>query len=145
MTHGSFIDDIDKMRDFYTLDKDAFLEIYSYLTEAEYEATAKDAEILAHDVKYSIYYKKAYESYWWERHDKCEAEGDEDPDYTATMLCDETADAEAVVGYYIIYHEQAPLSEWLANTDHIAPGDYTAQDLEVLRILTRLHGLGEIF
>ena len=36
-----FIDDKEKMRDFVELSKDNFLKLYSYLTEAEYEATKK--------------------------------------------------------------------------------------------------------
>lgn len=37
----NFINDKDKMRDFVKLTKDEFLASYSYLTEAEYEATHK--------------------------------------------------------------------------------------------------------
>lgn len=39
----SFIDDEDKMRDFRELTKAEFLESYSYITEAEYEMTEKEA------------------------------------------------------------------------------------------------------
>ena len=35
----SFIDDKEKMLDFFTLTKEEFLEFYSYITEEEYEAT----------------------------------------------------------------------------------------------------------
>ena len=41
-TNLSFTDDIDKMRDFDSLSKDEFLSSYSYLTEEEYDATAKE-------------------------------------------------------------------------------------------------------
>jgi hypothetical protein len=34
-----FTDDEEKMRDFFTLDKKRFLEMYSYLTEEEYILT----------------------------------------------------------------------------------------------------------
>ena len=37
----NFIDDEEKMRDFYELTKDEFLASYSYLTEEEYDNTAK--------------------------------------------------------------------------------------------------------
>lgn len=37
----NFIDDEEKMRDFYRLSKDDFLSSYSYLTEQEYEQTKK--------------------------------------------------------------------------------------------------------
>jgi hypothetical protein len=35
----AFADDEDKMRDFYKMPKDEFLAFYSYLTEADYDAT----------------------------------------------------------------------------------------------------------
>lgn len=40
--YGSFIDDQEKMIDFFTITKEEFLNFYSYLTEKEYEATARD-------------------------------------------------------------------------------------------------------
>ena len=36
-----FIDDIEKMKDFYTLSKEEFLKSYSYLKEEDYNATMK--------------------------------------------------------------------------------------------------------
>jgi len=39
---NSFIDDEDKYVDFLTLNKDAFLKSYSYLTENEYNASVLD-------------------------------------------------------------------------------------------------------
>ena len=41
----SFIDDEEKMRDFRELTKEEFLESYSYITEAEYEMTAREYSI----------------------------------------------------------------------------------------------------
>ena len=38
----SFIDDADKLRDFFQLSKDEFLASYSYLTEEDYEATREE-------------------------------------------------------------------------------------------------------
>ena len=38
----SFADDAEKMIDFNTLTKEEFLQSYSYLTEAEYEATFRE-------------------------------------------------------------------------------------------------------
>jgi hypothetical protein len=38
----SFIDDQEKMVDFFKLTKEEFLNFYSYLTEEEYEATKQD-------------------------------------------------------------------------------------------------------
>ncbi len=43
----SFIDDKEKMADFWMLNKDEFLQSYSYLTEEEYDATAAEAHKLA--------------------------------------------------------------------------------------------------
>lgn len=37
---ANFIDDAEKMRDFYDLSKEEFLASYSYLTEEEYDNTA---------------------------------------------------------------------------------------------------------
>ncbi len=37
----NFIDDTEKMRDFYILSKEEFLFSYSYLTEEEYDNTAE--------------------------------------------------------------------------------------------------------
>lgn len=41
----SFSDDEDKMRDFWNLSKENFLKSYSYLTEEEYDATAKEFKL----------------------------------------------------------------------------------------------------
>ena len=38
----SFIDDYDKMKDFFAMDKDDFLTSYSYLSEKEYDETLKE-------------------------------------------------------------------------------------------------------
>jgi hypothetical protein len=40
-TDGNFLDDEEKMKDFYELTKEEFLTSYSYLTEEEYDNTAK--------------------------------------------------------------------------------------------------------
>tara|TARA_R110002020_G_scaffold438919_1_gene649394 strand:+ start:828 stop:1094 length:267 start_codon:yes stop_codon:yes gene_type:complete len=40
--YKSFIDDKEKMIDFYILSKQEFLQSYSYLTELEYDLTAKE-------------------------------------------------------------------------------------------------------
>lgn len=39
---SSFIDDEDKIRDMIVLSKDEFLEVYSYISEDDYEITLKD-------------------------------------------------------------------------------------------------------
>ena len=38
----SFIDDVEKMADFFILSKQDFLQSYSYLTDIEYELTKKE-------------------------------------------------------------------------------------------------------
>ena len=43
MNHTSFIADKEKMRDFKILTKQEFLNFYSYLTEAEYDLTVREA------------------------------------------------------------------------------------------------------
>lgn len=40
----SFFDDVEKMRDFFVLSKKEFLNSYSYLSEAEYDATVEDVK-----------------------------------------------------------------------------------------------------
>ena len=39
-----FTDDEEKMRDFYILSKQEFLQSYSYLTELEYDLTVKEQD-----------------------------------------------------------------------------------------------------
>ena len=40
----SFTDDKEKMRDFYILSKQEFLQSYSYLTELEYDLTVEEQD-----------------------------------------------------------------------------------------------------
>lgn len=47
----SFIDDEEKMRDYFSLPKREFLESYSYLTEEEYDMTAKEVSDLIASTK----------------------------------------------------------------------------------------------
>lgn len=59
----------------------------------------------------------------------------EDIYYGCTIVFDETANAEEVVGYYLINYEWNPLKAWLENIENL---DLTEQDKEVTRILTEL-------
>ena len=59
----------------------------------------------------------------------------DDIDYACTMEFDSTANAEEVVGYYLINYEWNPLKGWLENIEGI---NLTEQDKEVTRILTEL-------
>ena len=42
--NANFLDDIEKMQDFRILTKKQFLQSYSYLTEKEYDNTAKEVQ-----------------------------------------------------------------------------------------------------
>jgi hypothetical protein len=56
----------------------------------------------------------------------------EDIDYHCTMVFDETANAEEIVGYYLA---DAKAKQWFEN---IEGRDLTEQDREVTRIFTEL-------
>lgn len=62
-----------------------------------------------------------------------ECDGDMD---TVTELFEETATVDEVVGYYIVWHEEYALSDWLDNIDGI---ELTEQDKEVDRKLKELY------
>ena len=59
-----------------------------------------------------------------------------DIDYVCTMVFDETANAEEIVGYYLSDGITTALKRWQENTEHI---EMTEQDREVTRILTELN------
>lgn len=81
------------------------------------------------------YYVQKYEDRMDELYRELKAEGVEDIDYACTMEFDQTANAEEVVGYYLINYEWNPLKGWLENTENI---ELTSQDEEVTRILKEL-------
>lgn len=56
--------------------------------------------------------------------------------YIATEIFEETANAEEIVGYYIMYHKDSALRDW---TDNIQGLHLTEQDIEVNRILMELY------
>ena len=56
MKCDNFIDDDEKMADFRTMSKEAFLESYSYLTEEEYENTK-----LLYDAYWGPFYRSRFE------------------------------------------------------------------------------------
>ena len=47
LNYTDFTDDEEKMKDFFCLSKERFLESYSYLTEEEYNLTLKKVNDLA--------------------------------------------------------------------------------------------------
>lgn len=63
----SFIDDEDKMRDFFALSKEDFLFSYSYITPEEYEATRSVVQHTAEKFQ-------EYVNYMWRTklHGECE-------------------------------------------------------------------------
>lgn len=82
------------------------------------------------------YYVQKYEDRMDEIYRELEGIVNYDINYACTMEFDETANAEEVVGYYLINYEWNPLQGWLENTERI---DMTEQDKEVTRILTELN------
>jgi hypothetical protein len=64
--YRDFTDDKDKMKDFYSLSKEAFLTSYSYLTSLEYDLTVKKAKLMKN--KLEIWQKKEKnraDSFWY--------------------------------------------------------------------------------
>lgn len=86
------------------------------------------------------YYLNLYQTKWDECYDHAQKEDpqadEEDIRYYANMSFEEEANAEEVVGYYICYHGDDALKDWLSNTEDIK---LSIQDKEVDRILKRLY------
>lgn len=81
------------------------------------------------------YYILKYEDRMDEIYRELKESNVEDIDYACTMEFDQTANAEEIVGYYLINYEWNPLKEWLENLQY-AP-EITEQDKEVTRILEK--------
>jgi hypothetical protein len=62
---------------------------------------------------------------------------DNEIDEQCTYEFDQTANAEEIVGYYIINYEGGPLKRWLENLQWRE--DLSEQDKEVTRVLTELY------
>ena len=77
------------------------------------------------------YYIQKYEDRMMEIYEEFECDGE-----VCRRWFDETANAEEVVGYYLVYYEWNPLAEWLNNLQYAT--DITEQDKEVTKILTEL-------
>lgn len=56
MKYKDFLDDKEKMEDFYVLSKEEFLNSYSYLTEEEYDLTEKNALYVVRDCQFDCRY-----------------------------------------------------------------------------------------
>jgi hypothetical protein len=87
-------------------------------------------------MKNRTYYVQKYEDRMDEIYRELKETNVKDIDYACTIEFDETANAEEVVGYYLINYEWNPLRGWLENTASI---DLTEQDKEVTKILVELN------
>ena len=86
-------------------------------------------------MKNRSYYESIYENRMDEIYREMLEEEVEDIDYACTMEFDETANAEEVVGYYLVNEGTNALKQWLENIDGI---DLSEQDKEVTKILKKL-------
>lgn len=86
-------------------------------------------------MKNRSYYELKYESRMDEIYREMLEEDLEDINYACTIEFDETANAEEVVGYYLVNESTNALKQWLENIDGI---DLTEQDKEVTKILKKL-------
>lgn len=83
-------------------------------------------------MKSKRYYVEKYNKRWSKCFDEASESGSEDSGYDATILFDETANAEEIVGYYLVHHAENPLKDWLNNIKGI---NLSEQDKEVTAIL----------
>ena len=81
------------------------------------------------------YYKEKYNKKWEECYLEEVKSGSDDPGYDASIAFDEIANAEEVVGYYLVNYTENPLDNWLDNTKGIKLNE---QDKEVTSILEKL-------
>ena len=86
-------------------------------------------------MKNKSYYESVYESRIKEIRKEMIEEEVEDIDYACTIEFDEIANAEEIVGYYLVNEGTNALEQWLENIDGI---DLTEQDKEVTKILKKL-------
>ena len=93
-------------------------------------------------MKNKKYFVKKFNKKW----DKCYKEAEVDVEENggdsdivsevATEIFDDTANAEEIVGYYIVYHGESAFEDWTANIKGLR---LTEQDKEIDRILKRLY------
>lgn len=86
-------------------------------------------------MKNRSYYESIYENRMDEIYREMSEEYLEDIDYACTMEFDETANAEEVVGYYLVNEGTNAFKQWMENIEGI---DMTEQDKEVTRLLEEL-------
>lgn len=83
------------------------------------------------------YYIETYKRKWEECLKEAEIENANDISEAATYIFEATANADEIVGYYLVYHGENALRDWKNNTEGIK---MSSQDLKVDEILTRLFG-----
>lgn len=81
------------------------------------------------------YYESKYENRMDEIYRELKETDIEDIDYGCTIEFDETANAEEVVGYYLVNEGTNALTRWMENIEGI---NLTEQDNEVTRLLKKL-------
>ncbi len=88
-----FVDDLEKMKDFFKITKEEFLNSYSYVNEAEYDATAK--KVAKENIKFEdLFSLKQYTvkfdfSVWFDRNFSVEANNQEEAEEKAQKLKDD--------------------------------------------------------
>ena len=88
-----FVDDLEKMKDFFKLTKEEFLNSYSYVNEAEYDATAE--KVTKENIKFEdLFPLKQYTvkfdfSVWFDRNFTVEANTQEEAEEKAQKLKDD--------------------------------------------------------
>jgi len=88
-----FVDDLEKMKDFFKITKEEFLNSYSYVNEAEYDATAK--KVAKENIKFEdLFSLKQYTvkfdfSVWFDRNFSVEANTQEEAEEKAQKLKDD--------------------------------------------------------
>ena len=86
-------------------------------------------------MKNRSYYESIYENRMDEIYREMLEEDVEDIGYACTIEFDETANAEEVVGYYLVNEGTNALKQWMENIEGI---ELTEQDKEVTRLLEEL-------
>lgn len=90
------------------------------------------------------YYEEIWNRFWDRCLDSAKAELSElgiDPSMdlvidTATEIFEESANAEQIAGYYIVYHKEDALKDWKTNTEGIR---FSEKDNEIDKILEALY------
>lgn len=90
-------------------------------------------------MKTKEYYKAKYNKKWKECYLDAVENCSKDPGYDATISFDQDANAEEVVGYYLVLYKD-PFKTWLSNIEGI---NLSEQDKKVTKILEGLEKLSD--